>query len=105
MSSRSLNQRTLKRDEIRRKIKIAWQEYFNSGILLKYSENEALIAEELLSIATKERKLNKINARSLLSSEESYRIALSDLSSSRIDLLMSVYKLTNVIGLFNSDTI
>ena len=105
VSSRSLNQHILKREEIRRKIKIAWQEYFNSGILLKYSENEALIAEELLSIATKERKLNKINARSLLSSEESYRIALGDLSSSRIDLLLSVYKLTNVIGLFNSDTI
>ena len=101
--SRSQNQVILKRNEIINKIKIAWQEYSNSEILLRYSENEALIAEELLSIATKERALNKINARSLLSSEESYRIALSDVSSSRINLLISAYKLANILGLFSSE--
>ena len=103
--SRSINQEALKKLEIIDKIKVSWQNYSNSDILLKYSENEMLIAKELLSIATKERALNKINARSLLSSEESYRIALTDLSSSRIDLLISAYRLTETLGLFNPDMI
>jgi outer membrane protein TolC len=102
---RSKNDLNLEEDSVRKAAKDAWQEYSNARTLLQYSENEAAISKELLTIATKEREMDAIDATGLLSAEETYRSAMDDVSADRMSLLTSVYDLLDVIGAFTPDMV
>ena len=102
---RSQNDLTLEEDSVKKAAKDAWQEYSNARTLLQYSENEAAISKELLTIATKEREMDAIDATGLLSAEETYRSAMDDVSADRMSLLTSVYDLLDVIGAFTPDMV
>ena len=103
--NRSQNDLNLEEDSVRKSAKDAWQEYSNARTLLQYSENEAAISKELLTIATKEREMDAIDATGLLSAEETYRSAMDDVSADRMSLLTSVYDLLDVIGAFTPDMV
>ena len=54
--------------------------------MLSYSENEATIAKELLTIAQKERAADQTDAAAVLAAEEALEGALKDLSDDSMSL-------------------
>ena len=102
---RAINDLALKERDTIKKAKDAWIEYANARTLLSYSENEATIAKELLSIAQKERAADQTDAAAVLSAEEALEGALKDLSDDSMSLLTSVYEILNVINMLEPDMI
>ena len=86
-------------------IVLAWIEYSNARTMLSYSENEATIAQELLSIAQKERAADQTDAAAVLSAEETLESALKDLSDDSMSLVTSVYEILDVINLLEPSMI
>ena len=78
---------------------------FISRTLLSYSENEATIAKELLTIAQKERAADQTDAAAVLAAEEALEGALKDLSDDSMSLLTTVYEILDVINLLEPDMV
>ena len=102
---RAINDLALKERDTVKAAKDAWVEYANARTLLSYSENEATIAKELLSIAQKERAADQTDAAAVLSAEEALEGALKDLSDDSMSLLTSVYEILDVINLLEPEMI
>jgi len=67
--------------------------------MLSYSENEATIASELLSISQMEREAGQSDTAAVLSAEETLEGAMKDLSDDSMTLVTSVYELLDVINM------
>ena len=102
---RAINDLALKERDTIKAAKDAWVEYANARTLLSYSENEATIAKELLSIAQKERAADQTDAAAVLSAEEALEGALKDLSDDSMALLTTVYEILDVINLLEPDMV
>ena len=102
---RAINDLALKERDTVKAAKDAWVEYANARTLLSYSENEATIAKELLSIAQKERAADQTDAAAVLSAEEALEGALKDLSDDSMALNTTVYEILDVINLLEPDMI
>ena len=102
---RAINDLALKERDTVKAAKDAWVEYANARTLLSYSENEATIAKELLSIAQKERAADQTDAAAVLAAEEALEGALKDLSDDSMALNTTVYEILDVINLLEPDMI
>lgn len=102
---RTINDHAVKERDTVKAAKDAWQEYANSRTMLSYSENEAAIAKELLTIAQAERAADQTDAAAVLSAEETYRGSLDDLSDDSMTLITSVYDVLDVIGMLEPDMV
>jgi adhesin transport system outer membrane protein len=102
---RAINDLVLKERDTIKTAKDAWVEFANARTLLSYSENEATIAKELLSIAQKERAADQTDAAAVLSAEEALEGALKDLSDDSMSLLTTVYEILDVINLLEPDMV
>ena len=102
---RAINDLALKERETVKEAKDAWVEYANARTLLSYSENEATIAKELLTIAQKERAADQTDAAAVLAAEETLESALKDLSDDSMSLLTSVYEILDVINMLDPSMI
>ena len=102
---RAINDLALKERETIKAAKDAWVEYANARTLLSYSENEATIAKELLTIAQKERAADQTDAAAVLAAEEALEGALKDLSDDSMSLLTTVYEILDVINLLEPDMV
>ena len=85
--------------------KEAWQEYANARTMLSYSENEATIARELLTISQKEREAGQSDAAAVLAAEETLESALKDLSDDSMSLVTTVYDLLDVVNMLEPSMI
>ncbi len=92
-------------EEMIKAAKDAWVEYANARTMLSYSENEATIAKELLTIAQKERAADQTDAAAVLAAEEALEGALKDLSDDSMSLLTTVYEILDVINLLEPDMV
>ncbi len=102
---RAINDLAVKERDTVKKAKEAWIEYSNARTMLSYSENEATIAQELLTIAQKERAADQTDAAAVLSAEETLESALKDLSDDSMSLVTSVYEILDVINLLEPSMI
>ena len=102
---RAINDLALKERDTIKAAKDAWVEYANARTMLSYSENEATIAKELLSIAQKERAADQTDAAAVLAAEEALEGALKDLSDDSMSLLTTVYEILDVINLLEPDMV
>ena len=102
---RAINDLALKERDTIKEAKDAWVEYANARTLLSYSENEATIARELLTIAQKERAADQTDAAAVLAAEETLESALKDLSDDSMSLLTSVYEILDVINMLDPSMI
>ena len=102
---RAINDHALKERDTIKAAKDAWVEYANARTLLSYSENEATIAQELLTIAQKERAADQTDAAAVLAAEESLEGALKDLSDDSMSLITTVYELLDVINMLDPSMI
>ena len=102
---RAINDLALKERDTVKSAKDAWVEYANARTLLSYSENEATIAKELLTIAQKERAADQTDAAAVLAAEEALEGALKDLSDDSMALLTTVYEILDVINLLEPDMV
>jgi outer membrane protein TolC len=96
---RAINDHAVKERETVQDAKEAWQEYANARTMLSYSENEATIASELLSISQMEREAGQSDAAAVLSAEETLEGAMKDLSDDSMTLVTSVYELLDVVNM------
>ena len=95
---RAINDLAVKERDTVKVAKDAWVEYSNARTMLSYSENEATIAQELLTIAQKERAADQTDAAAVLSAEETLESSLKDLSDDSMSLVTSVYEILDVIN-------
>jgi len=102
---RAINDHAVKERDTIKDAKEAWQEYANARTLLSYSENEASIARELLSISQKEREAGQSDAAAVLAAEETLESSMKDLSDDSMTLVTSVYELLNVINMLEPSMI
>ncbi len=102
---RAINDHAVKERDTIKSAKDAWQEYANARTMLSYSENEAAIAKELLSISMKERESGQTDAAAVLAAEETLSGAMNDLSDDSMTLVTSVYELLDVINMLEPDMI
>ena len=102
---RAINDHAVKERDTIKDAKEAWQEYANARTLLSYSENEATIARELLSITQKEREAGQSDAAAVLSAEEALESAMKDLSDDSMSLVTSVYELLDVVNLLEPNMV
>tara|TARA_Y200000002_G_scaffold137291_1_gene113187 strand:+ start:61 stop:1398 length:1338 start_codon:yes stop_codon:yes gene_type:complete len=102
---RAINDLAVKERDTVKVAKDAWIEYSNARTMLSYSENEATIAQELLTIAQKERAADQTDAAAVLSAEETLESSLKDLSDDSMSLVTSVYEILDVINLLEPSMI
>ena len=102
---RAINDHAVKERDTIQDAKEAWQEYANARTMLSYSENEATIARELLSISQKEREAGQSDAAAVLAAEETLEGALKDLSEDSMSLMTSVYELLDVVNMLEPSMI
>ena len=102
---RAINDHAVKERDTIKSAKEAWQEYANARTLLSYSENEATIARELLSISQKEREAGQSDAAAVLAAEETLESSLKDLSDDSMTLVTSVYELLDVINMLEPNMV
>ena len=102
---RAINDHALKERDTVKAAKDAWVEYANARTLLSYSENEATIAQELLTIAQKERAADQTDAAAVLAAEEALEGALKDLSDDSMSLITTVYEVLDVINMLEPNMI
>ncbi|MAR77559.1 MAG: hypothetical protein CMD43_01295 [Gammaproteobacteria bacterium] len=100
---RAINDHAVKERDTIKSAKDAWQEYANARTMLSYSENEATIARELLSISQKEREAGQSDAAAVLSAEETLESSMKDLSDDSMTLVTSVYELLDVINMLEPE--
>ena len=102
---RAINDHAVKERDTIKSAKDAWVEYANARTLLSYSENEATIAQELLTIAQKERAAGQTDAAAVLAAEEALEGALKDLSDDSMSLITTVYEVLDVINMLEPNMI
>jgi len=102
---RTINDHAIKERDTIKAAKDAWVEYANARTLLSYSENEATIAQELLTIAQKERAADQTDAAAVLGAEEALEGALKDLSDDSMSLITTVYEVLDVINMLEPQMI
>ncbi len=102
---RAINDLVTKERDTVKKAKDAWVEYSNAKTMLSYSENEATIAQELLTIAQKERAADQTDAAAVLAAEEALESSLKDLSDDSMSLMTTVYEILDVINLLDPSMI
>ncbi len=102
---RAINDHAVKERDTVKEAKEAWQEYANARTMLSYSENEATIARELLTISQKEREAGQSDAAAVLAAEETLEGALKDLSEDSMSLMTSVYELLDVVNMLEPSMI
>ncbi len=102
---RAINDHALKERDTIKAAKDAWVEYANARTMLSYSENEATIAQELLTIAQKERAADQTDAAAVLAAEEALEGALKDLSDDSMSLITTVYDVLDVINMLEPNMI
>ena len=102
---RAINDHAVKERDTVKSAKDAWVEYANARTLLSYSENEATIAQELLSIAQKERAADQTDAAAVLAAEEALEGALKDLSDDSMALITTVYEVLDVINMLEPEMV
>ncbi len=102
---RAINDHALKERDTIKAAKNAWVEYANARTMLSYSENEATIAQELLTIAQKERAADQTDAAAVLAAEEALEGALKDLSDDSMSLITTVYDVLDVINMLEPNMI
>ena len=102
---RAINDLALKERDTIKAAKDAWIEYANARTMLSYSENEATIAKELLTIAQKERAADQTDAAAVLAAEDALESSLKDLSDDSMSLLTSVYEVLDVIDLLQPEMV
>ena len=102
---RAINDHAVTERDTIKDAKEAWQEYANARTLLSYSENEATIARELLSISQKEREAGQSDAAAVLAAEETLESAMKDLSDDSMALITSVYALLDVVNMLEPSMI
>ena len=102
---RAINDLALKERDTIKAAKDAWVEFANARTMLSYSENEATIAKELLTIAQKERAADQTDAAAVLAAEEALEGALKDLSDDSMSLLTTVYEILDVINLLEPEMV
>ena len=95
---RAINDLALKERDTIKAAKDAWVEYANARTMLSYSENEATIAKELLTIAQKERAADQTDAAAVLAAEEALEGALKDLSEKYMISSKSLSNRINIKG-------
>ena len=96
---RAINDHAVKERDTVKEAKEAWQEYANARTMLSYSENEATIARELLTISQKEREAGQSDAAAVLAAEETLEGSMKDLSDDSMSLVTSVYDLLDVLNM------
>ena len=102
---RAINDHAVKERDTAKDAKEAWQEYANARTLLSYSENEATISRELLTITQMEREAGQSDAAAVLSAEETLESAMKDLSDDSMALITSVYALLDVVNMLEPNMI
>ena len=102
---RAINDHAVKERDTIKDAKETWQEYANARTMLSYSENEATIARELLTITQKEREAGQSDAAAVLAAEETLEGALKDLSDDSMSLVTTVYELLDVVNLLEPSMI
>ena len=102
---RAINDHAIKERDTIKDAKEAWQEYANARTMLSYSENEATIARELLTISQKEREAGQSDAAAVLAAEETLESALKDLSDDSMSLVTTVYDLLDVVNMLEPSMI
>jgi len=102
---RAINDHAVKERDTIKEAKEAWQEYANARTMLSYSENEATIARELLTISQKEREAGQSDAAAVLAAEETLEGAMKDLSDDSMSLVTTVYDLLDVVNLLEPNMI
>ena len=102
---RAINDHALKERDTIKAAKDAWVEFANARTMLSYSENEATIAQELLTIAQKERAADQTDAAAVLAAEEALESALKDLSDDSMSLITTVYDVLDVINMLEPEMI
>ena len=102
---RAINDHAVKERDTVKDAKEAWQEYANARTLLSYSENEATISRELLTITQMEREAGQSDAAAVLSAEETLESAMKDLSDDSMALITSVYALLDVVNMLEPSMI
>jgi len=102
---RAINDHAVTERDTIKDAKEAWQEYANARTLLSYSENEATIARELLTISQKEREAGQSDAAAVLAAEETLESSLKDLSDDSMSLMTSVYELLDVVNMLEPSMI
>ena len=102
---RAINDLALKERDTVKTAKDAWIEYANARTMLSYSENEATIAKELLTIAQKERAADQTDAAAVLAAEDALESSLKDLSDDSMSLLTSVYEVLDVIDMLQPEMV
>ena len=102
---RAINDHAVKERDTIKDAKEAWQEYANARAMLSYSENEATIARELLTISQKEREAGQSDAAAVLAAEETLESAMKDLSEDSMSLMTSVYEILDVVNMLEPSMI
>ena len=102
---RAINDHAVKERDTIKAAKDAWVEYANARTMLSYSENEATIAQELLTIAQKERAADQTDAAAVLAAEDALEGALKDLSDDSMSLITTVYEVLDVINMLEPEMI
>ena len=102
---RAINDHAVTERDTIKDAKEAWQEYANARTLLSYSENEATISRELLTITQMEREAGQSDAAAVLSAEETLESAMKDLSDDSMALITSVYALLDVVNMLEPSMI
>ena len=102
---RAINDHAVTERDTIKTAKDAWVEYANARTMLSYSENEATIAQELLTIAQKERAAGQTDAAAVLSAEEALEGALKDLSDDSMSLITTVYEVLDVINMLEPEMV
>ncbi len=102
---RAINDHAVKERDTIKEAKDAWVEYANARTMLSYSENEATIAQELLTIAQKERAAGQTDTAAVLAAEDALEGALKDLSDDSMSLITTVYEVLDVINMLEPQMI
>ena len=102
---RAINDHAVTERDTIKDAKEAWQEYANARTMLSYSENEATISRELLTITQMEREAGQSDAAAVLAAEETLEGAMKDLSDDSMTLVTSVYALLDVINMLEPEMI
>ena len=102
---RAINDHAVKERDTIKAAKDAWVEYANARTMLSYSENEATIAQELLTIAQKERAADQTDAAAVLAAEDALEGALKDLSDDSMSLITTVYDVLDVINMLEPEMV
>jgi len=104
-SDASANRQEDKRYTVEETVRNAWQKLQTARATSGYRRNSANISAEFLTIANRERELNKRSLLDIMYAENAYYNALSAAESGDMDMALAVYELLFAMGQLNMDTV